>query len=241
MTGFSEQAFTVERDGSTIPGVAWFPDGAAGPVPLVLLGHGGNGHKRQDYIAAAGRALAKRFGTAAAAIDGPVHGERRLDGGADTEAVFTDFRATWKDPAVTDRMVADWKATLDWLLASFDRLDASRVGYWGLSMGTMFGLPFVAAEPRVRAAVLGLMGTIDGHYGQRLAADAPKIASIPVRFMVQWDDELVPRDDALNLFGAIATKEKCLHASPGRHAMIPPDEMRDSWGYIAGKLADLAV
>jgi cephalosporin-C deacetylase-like acetyl esterase len=41
-----------------------------------------------------------------------------------------------------------------------DHVGAGPVGYWGLSMGCGLGAPFVAAEPRVRAAVLGLAGSI---------------------------------------------------------------------------------
>ncbi|MGH3120659.1 MAG: hypothetical protein ACRDND_06440 [Streptosporangiaceae bacterium] len=33
------------------------------------------------------------------------------------------------------------------------------VGYWGLSMGSAIGMPFVAAEPRIGAAVFGLAVT----------------------------------------------------------------------------------
>ncbi len=54
-------------------------------------------------------------------------------------------------------MVADWRATLD-ALAALPEVDTARVAYGGVSMGTMFGLPFVAAEPRIRAAVFGLCG-----------------------------------------------------------------------------------
>ena len=31
-----------------VPGVLWTPATASGPVPLVLIGHGGAGHKRDD-------------------------------------------------------------------------------------------------------------------------------------------------------------------------------------------------
>ena len=239
MTEASEQFFSVERDGNTIPGMLWLPAALAesAAVPLVLMGHGGNGHKQQDYVKAIGRSFAKHHGIAAAAIDGPVHGDRRADKGVDGQAVFNDFRATFNDPTVTDGMIADWKATLDHLLANHSVLDADRVGYWGLSMGTMFGLPFTASESRVKAAVLGLMGTIPSHYGERLAADAPKIAAIPVLFLAQWDDELVPREDAIKLFGALATKSKTLHVSPGKHADVPPSEMRVSQSFLASHLA----
>ena len=58
-------------------------------------------------------------------------------------------------------------------------------------MGTILGLPVVAAEPRISVAVLGLAG-IAGPTKQRLADDA-KSVRCPVLFLVQWDDELFPK------------------------------------------------
>lgn len=53
--------------------------------------------------------------------------------------------------AVTDSMVEDWKATLNALLKlqKLPEIGTGWVGDWGLSMGTLFGLPLVAAEPRI--------------------------------------------------------------------------------------------
>ena len=105
----------------------------------------------------------------------------------------------------------------------------------GLSMGTMMGLPLVAALDEIRVALLGLMG-IWGPNGDRLQAEAPRVAC-PVRFLVQWDDEIVPRDTALALFARIGSATKTLHGNPGRHVEVPPDEMRDSAAFLARHLA----
>jgi len=142
--GVSERRFDARRAGRVIPGVLWMPeDPPAAPPPLVLMGHGGSAHKRQDYIVGLGRRLVRHHGLAAVAIDGPVHGDRRADAGADIEAVNKDFWRTWRDdPAMTDEMVADWRAVLD-ALQEPGRLGAGPVGWWGLSMGTILGLPVV--------------------------------------------------------------------------------------------------
>ncbi|MYE31814.1 MAG: alpha/beta hydrolase, partial [Chloroflexi bacterium] len=46
--GVLERRFDIVRDGNRVPGVLWTPAAATGPTPLVLLGHGGAGHKRDD-------------------------------------------------------------------------------------------------------------------------------------------------------------------------------------------------
>ena len=76
-------------------------------------------------------------------------------------------------------MVGDWRATLD-LLAGLDEIDGDRIAYGGVSMGTMFELPFLAADGRARAAVLGLCGlmgngAVEASLFARLARDAPRL------------------------------------------------------------------
>ena len=231
--GVTERRFDVDRAGRTIPGLIWMPE-ATPPPALVLLGHGGMAHKRQGYIVALARRLVRHHGFAAAAIDGPVHGERRADGGSDTTAVGTDFSQVWRDdPTMTDEMVADWRAVLD-ALQSPSVLGATPVGWWGLSMGTILGLPVVAAEPRISVAVLGLMGIV-GPTKARLAHDAA-LVHCPVLFIVQWDDELAPRDRAFDLFSALDTRDKRLHANPGGHVDVPVEEFVASEQFLANAL-----
>ena len=74
--GVCVRGFAVERNGHVIPGVLWHPSEPHGPRPLVLMGHGGGGHKRNERMVMLGRMFAADYGWCAAAIDGPVHGER---------------------------------------------------------------------------------------------------------------------------------------------------------------------
>jgi hypothetical protein len=66
-------------------------------------------------------------------------------------------------------------------------------------------------------------------------AEAPNV-QCPVRFLVQWDDEIVPRDRCLELFSTIGSKRKTLHANPGLHSAVPAFEIRDSTDYLANVL-----
>ena len=211
-----EREFSIERDGYVIPGVAWHPATSPEPRPLVLMGHGGSGHKRGAKMLRLGQLLAD-YGFWAAAIDGPVHGAR----GAVTDAADPAYRKMWERPDVVQSMIDDWRATLD-VLSELGEIDTARVGYWGVSMGTMFGLPYVASDPRIRAAVLGKAG-MRGSSVQRSRIDehfsihAPKV-TIPVLFAMQWDDERFERDGQLELFDMLGSRDKRLHAYPGKHS-----------------------
>ena len=224
--GVTERTFGLEHDGRKIPGILWAPEAGPEGCPLLLLGHGGTNHKRTDYVLASARRAVRQHGFMALAIDGPGHGDRLAPG----ETV--DFDSAWGRDEVTEETTADWRATLD---AVQNRYGATRVAYFGLSMGTMMGVPLIAAEPRIEAALLGLMG-VWGPNGRQIRDAAPGV-QCPVRFLVQWDDEVVPRETAFKLFGELGTTRKEMRVHPGKHVAVPAAEMRDFPGFLANELA----
>jgi dienelactone hydrolase len=220
--GVLERGFTVDRGGEAIPGVLWRPEKSKGPLPLVLLGHGGSGHKRNDRMTMLGQLFSGSYEWCAAAIDGPVHGDR----GPVTHSDDPEYRALWQRENPVQIMVDDWKAVLD-ALSGLDPVDPARIGYWGQSMGTMFGIPFVASEPRIRVAVLGKAG-MTGMSPTRsgIAPYFEKYAPMvtqPVLFNVQWDDERFDRDGQFDLYDRLGSTDKRLHAYPGMHADNGPE------------------
>ena len=50
--------------------------------------------------------------------------------------------------------------------------------------------------------------------------EAARKISVPVQFLLPWDDEHVDRQSSLALFDAFASEEKTLHANPGDHRTI---------------------
>src|SRR5215469_12883011 len=74
--GVARHSFTLSVAGESVPAVVWAPEGAAGPRPLVLMGHGGSQHKKTPGIRARAVQYAKRHGYATLAIDAPGHGDR---------------------------------------------------------------------------------------------------------------------------------------------------------------------
>ncbi len=224
--GVTERRFNVEREAGIVPGILWTPTQHDRPMPLILMGHGGSGHKRADRQLMLGRRFAGVSQMAAAAIDGPFHGDRIAEP-LDRRQYQAMMAAAGVDK-VTDGMVEDWCGTLE-ALSQLDAIAADRIVYMGFSMGTRFGLPYVAAAgERLRCAVLGKNGLQQAssmssgvNMAARFTRDAPTI-NIPVLFHVQWDDELFPRDGQFDLFHAIGATDKQLIAFPGAHSTSCP-------------------
>ena len=234
--GVSQQLFTL----GDIPGVLWTPAGATGPRPLVLIGHGGGQHKTAPGVVGRARRYVTECGFAAAAIDAPSHGDRpqseerqrfsavireRTAAGEPVGPLIPGYNAT-----IAAQAVPEWRETLD----ALQRLDqigpGGPVGYTGLSMGGAVGVRLAAAEPRITAAVLGLVA------GDGLTEAAASI-TIPLEFLLQWNDEAVPLESGLALFAAFASAEKTLHANAGLHHDVPRFEADSSARFFARHLS----
>lgn len=239
--GVTRREFRLQVGGDTVPGCVWAPEGAKGSRPLILLGHGGSQHKKAANIAGAAITHAQTLGYATVAIDAPGHGDRitREQAEKARAAALAAGRAAQegkrpeggerpkisRDPDTVAKVTAEWKATLD-AAQGLDFIGSDhKVGYWGVSMGTRFGVPFVAEEPRVACAIFGLFGAFPGLEDHKAAAEQ---IQIPVMFVYQWEDELMKRDQGIALFDAFGSTEKTMHINPGRHVEIPAHE-RDSW------------
>ena len=226
-TGRSVDEFRLHRPGidRAITGAFWAGEGAA---PLMLFGHGASGDRYQAPIChLVGRLNDDGFHCLS--IDGPVHGLRQIGPGG-REAFGEETRR----PSFIDDMVEDWRAALG---AAMARVEVGAIGYFGLSMGSIFGIPAVAALGNVDVAVLGLLGTTKAGrpFSERLLADARRI-DCPVAFLMQLEDELFPRDGYLELFDALSSRDKRLHANPGLHPEVPSEEIDFCYEFLRAGL-----
>jgi pimeloyl-ACP methyl ester carboxylesterase len=238
--GVVEQRFDLRVGGEIVPGIRWRPEGVDGSRPTILIGHGGTQHKRVPNVLGLARRFVRHLGYTAVALDAPGHGERAVDpqaGERRRQAIQARIAARKKGEAVeldadeakewvdrTTKGISEWCALLDSLDAE---AGGATYGYWGVSMGTAIGLPFVASEPRVRAAVLGLAGLGNRPGSERFERSARGL-TIPVLLVLQWNDELVGQKSGVALFDAIGSSEKTLHVNPGGHVEIPLFE-RDAY------------
>jgi dienelactone hydrolase len=233
--------FTVRRPEGDVPAVLWLPERPAERRPLVLVSHGGTMHKESRSIARLGNRLAGDLGYAALAIDLPYHGERTP---ADERGLSSLERREHvglkvlreRNLLATGNAVADWRAAID-AAQELDTASHGPVGYVGLSLGTRFGVPLAAAEPRIAVAVFGLFGCPAAETDSAFA-DAARRITIPVLYLQQWDDELYPRDVGLALFGLLASQDKTLHGNPGGHFQVPRNEDDDVVRFLRRHLGD---
>jgi pimeloyl-ACP methyl ester carboxylesterase len=232
--GVSEHLFIL----GDIHGVLWAPADASGSRPLVLLGHGGGQHKKAPGILARARRFVISCGFAAAAIDAPGHGDRPKTEQDEQHVAGMRQRLAAGEPAgplierynweISARAVPEWRAVLDALQDAGHA--GGPVGFWGVSMASAIGIPFVAADARIAVAGFGLVGH------ETLAAAAAQI-TVPVEFAMQWDDEVFPRDSCFALFDAFASQEKTLRANPGLHQALPRFEVDSSELFFRRHLA----
>jgi alpha-beta hydrolase superfamily lysophospholipase len=222
--GVLERDFLVGE----IPGVLWSP--ASGPehAPLVLMGHGGGLHKKTPAQLARAHDAVTTWGFNVVAIDAPGHGDRPRTAEDDQiradmrDAVMGGDKERFESVSVgyaislSERAVPEWQATLDALQNLPEIGTDAPIGYGGgISLGTAIGVPLTAVEPRISAAIFG-----GGFFVYEEQIEAARHITVPVQFLLPWDDEYVDRQSGIALFDAFGSKEKTLHANPGDHRTI---------------------
>jgi dienelactone hydrolase len=252
--GVRARRFELDGPREPVPGMVWTPDGAEGPRPKVLFGHGGSQHKRVRNIVAMARSLVVEHGYAAVAIDAVGHGdrvseeerergrqaaaerERARQRAAETgEPIRRQRTATGTYPKLFLDTADDWRVVLD-AIESLPEVGPGPTAWWGVSMGTGVGLPFVADEPRFTCAVFGLASASPSN--ERSPGYASRV-TIPVLFLSQADDGGHPVDDALRLWRSFASTEKTFHLNPGPHIGIPEFERIASVEFFARHLGSI--
>jgi len=220
--GVLEREFTV---GGGVPGILWSPGSASGPAPLILLGHPGGLDRMYPRLAARARHSAAE-GFAAATLELPGSGRRPRS--ATAEEARADLRRALEagepvDDALVDRLVLplveqavpEWRAVLDAVLPLPGI--GGPVGYAGGVIS--IGIRLAVVEPRISAAVL-----FAGSYVPRALFEEARHVTIPLQVLLQWDDEGNDRQMALDLFDALGSPEKTLHANMGGHTGVPEFE-----------------
>jgi hypothetical protein len=125
-------------------------------------------------------------------------------------------------------MTAEWMATID-AVQKLDYVGKGPIAYWGVSMGTRFGVPLVANDSRIVAAVLGLFGLFEeGTAVPKGWADDARKIKVPLIFVFQRNDQLMTLQNGIDLYDAFGSSDKVMHINPGGHTGIPVSE-QETW------------
>lgn len=213
----------------TVTGAVWLPEKSTVGKTLICFGHGASGTRYQEPITD----LANRFiqaGYPCLSIDGPVHGLRRIGDGA-RGAFFPEFQ---REDSIKD-MISDWMHAIE-AATALKEIGSVELAYFGWSMGSIFGIPLVAARQDIKVAALGLIG-VSGSFphGETILAAAAKV-DCPVLFHMQLEDELFDREGYLKVFDTFASSDKRIHANPGLHPEVPAVEIDFTFKFICDVL-----
>ena len=215
--GVKDTRFDIVVDDVIVPAILWTPEGASGTRPLMVFGHGGQQHKRVSNILRMARDFVTTEHYAVLAIDGYGHGER------ESMAVEDD-----SEPRRSENMTAETMAAIS-AVQNLDYVGEGPVGYWGVSMGTRFGVPLVANDDRFTAALFGLFGLFpEGSTVPVGWGDDARSIDIPLIFVYQRSDSLMTLQSGIDLFDAFGSSDKTMHINPGGHVAIPVSE-REKW------------
>lgn len=189
------------------------------PRFIVVAGHGADNSRKAQYIRVGAKAWI-RHDIAVVAADAPFHGDRVQD---------VPMGMPGLEPAVMARSVRDQRRLID---ALEHRFGSVPIGYMGFSMGTLFGVPLMAADDRVRAGAFLIAGSTRVSYPSRFqdlgpedlealevsdpAVFAPLVGPRPVLMIHADRDELVPLEAAVALYEAF-DHPKELVVLPGTH------------------------
>lgn len=228
--------------GEQVPGNLWLPPGD-GPFPAVILQHGAGGSKDEQYITSPALRWARQ-GMATVAIDAHLHGERRVSDEAAQEA----WRLPWTGLTHATQMAVDLMRTVDFLVTRKE-IDRGRIGYVGFSMGTIRGVPFVALDRRVTAAVFCIGGAafpppsgVDMEAWNTVSAlidpvyFAGRIAPRPVLMINGERDDVVPPERARPLFDALGDPKEIVWYDGG-HTDLTGALFGTIWEFLRTHLA----
>jgi hypothetical protein len=210
--GVIERNFTLDE----ITGLPWSPASESDHAPVVLMGHGGGLHKKAPGLVARAHHYVTAYGFTVVAVDVPGQGDRPRTAedeqwvtalwhtraaGEPIGPIITDYNSS-----LAERAVPEWQATLDDLQALPEIGIDRQVGYSGMTLASAIGMQLTAIEPRIAAAVFGGVLVNDS------LIEAARRITVPIEFLLPWDDEEIDRKSGLALFDAFASEER--HCAP---------------------------
>lgn len=250
--------FTSTHDQRVLATIT-LPD-TEGPFPAIIVQHGSTSLGRHTYATATpaiALPLAYRWaleGCAIVSVDAYGFGSREA---ADNRGRLApdrpDLMFRTRDQRI--QSVQDLMRTVDYLLTR-DDIRSDAIGYHGVSMGTRVGVPFIALDPRVRAASLFVGGSgpysryeVEGTDFAGLAEDEERVFTLtdPIsfapftshvaKFVANGRTDTTVGLEAAELLQATLAEPKELHWFDGGHGDAPPELIETARRFLVSHLA----
>lgn len=186
-----------------VPAYLYLPRGGQEKTyPAVLLQYGSGGNKNTNYIVAMGEHFAAH-GFVVLTIDVPNRGERHRKEDAGGGSMWVKLLSSG---GTLQQTMGDYSRAVDYLTSRPD-VDQERIGYAGISLGAITGIPFVAHDSRIKAvaSIVG-GGNLLGMFKVPVSKDALAVAAQidpfyhvgliaprPLLLLNVTHDQLIPR------------------------------------------------
>lgn len=215
-----------QKEGDDIPCSVWKADGP--PRGIVLMGHGLGVDRYHESVQYPMQILAEEYGCVVIAPDIPLHGVRSQLDSDDPMEIVNQWQTYWAGGGAAG-IAAEFTALTRFATDSFGPLPTT---YFGISLGTQYGLAFLSAHPEIRGAVLGLFGSQPPPKTPLMNRFAPEVRC-PVYFIQKLEDEIHPAETSSHLFSILGADEKILDSTPGAHVEVSAKSFRNACDFLA--------
>lgn len=221
----SETQVHIPRAGhADIPCTIW--SATDSPSGVVLLGHGLGVDRFDATVRRPAELLARVHRAAVVVPEIPLHGVR-AEAPYDTPDIVNLWQSFWVSGGI-ETICEELQ-----LVARYceERFDSRPLSYFGASLGTQYGIPFLAKTRNIRSAVLGLFGSLPSPKTPVMNRYAPAVRC-PVYFIQKLDDEIHPAESTAHLFSTLGAPEKILDSTSGKHAEVSMDTIRNACAFL---------
>lgn len=216
-----------------VTGLLSLPAQVKEPLPVIILMHGLGDEKTVDYIES-GHQYLLQAGYAVLRLDIDLHGDRAGD---EYDFSFTEGYRYWTRSIIT-QTVFDLRRAIDFLETQ-PEIDATRIGYYGISLGGIIGTIFCGIDDRVKVPVITLAGgglhlmfgtsALSEETTEYLSLIDPinyveKITPRPLLMINAEQDEVVPPMMSKLLFRTAAEPKKIIWY-PAKHRTVSPEKV----------------
>ena len=216
-----------------VTGLLSVPKDVKNPLPVIILLHGKGDRKTVDYIEH-GNTMLTNSGYAVLRIDVADHGDRMEN---EYDFDFTGETKYWTRNVIS-QTVFDLRRAVDFI-ETRKELNASKIGFYGISLGGITGTIFCGLDKRVKVPVIVLAGGQLNFIFEKKALSAeakdytsiiePKnfvkqIAPRPLLMLNAENDDIVPPIMSKLLYKK-AQKPKKIIWYPAKHHTIPITEV----------------